>query len=403
VATIDSETVLDVPVQDQGDSAETQKPKQSQWLVTRRMKMFLAIAGVSILVGSLMAWRYYAARETTDNAQVDGYITVVSARVSGTAQQVNFNNDDVVEKDQVLVQLDPADYQVALERARAELAEAQRNAVAARTTVPLTSTTANSGVTTAMAGVASAERQASAAHARVREAQAEHTRAAQDLERMKALIAQDEISHQQYDASVAAEQSSRATLDAALAEASAAESQVAQARSQLNAVETAPEQIAISRSRAGSAEALVAQKEAAVKRAELDLQYTTVKAPSRGIAGQRNVQVGQVGQAGVPLLALVNMDDLWCTANFKETQLANMRVGQKAQLHVDALQRTFPGHVSSIGGATGARFSLLPPENATGNYVKVVQRVPVKIVFDKDPELQRIRSGMSIVVTVLTK
>ncbi len=403
MATTDSETVLDVPVQDQGNSAETQKPKQSQWLVTRRMKMFLAIAGVSILVGSLIAWRYYAARETTDNAQVDGYITVVSARVSGTAQQVNFNNDDVIEKDQVLVQLDPADYQVALERARAELAEAQRNAVAARTTVPLTSTTANSAIATAKPGVTSAERQASAAHARVREAQAEHTRAAQDLERMKALIAQDEISHQQYDASVAAEQSSRATLDAALAEASAAESQVAQARSQLNAVETAPEQITISRSRAGSAEALVAQKEAAVKRAELDLQYTTVKAPSRGIAGQRNVQVGQVGQAGVPLLALVNVDDLWCTANFKETQLANMRVGQKAQLHVDALQRTFPGHVSSVGGATGARFSLLPPENATGNYVKVVQRVPVKILFDKDPELQRIRPGMSVVVTVPTK
>jgi membrane fusion protein (multidrug efflux system) len=395
--------VLDVPVQDQGDSAETQKPKQSQWLVTRRMKLFLAIGSVSALIGSLIAWRYYAARETTDNAQVDGYITVVSARVSGTAQQVNFNNDDVIEKDQVLVQLDPADYQVALERARAELAEAQRNAVASRTTVPLTSTTANSGVTTATAGVASAERQASAAHARVREAQAGHTRAAQDLERMQALIAQDEISHQQYDASVAAEQSSRATLDAALAEASAAESQVAQARSQLSAVETAPEQITISRSRAGSAEALVAQKEAAVKRAELDLQYTTVKAPSRGIAGQRNVQVGQVGQAGVPFLALVNVDDLWCTANFKETQLANMRVGQKAQLHVDALQRTFAGHVSSIGGATGARFSLLPPENATGNYVKVVQRVPVKILFDKDPELQRIRPGMSVVVTVPTK
>ena len=403
MATTDSEMVLDVPVQDQGDSAETQKPKQSQWLVTRRMKLFLAIGSVSALIGSLIAWRYYAARETTDNAQVDGYITVVSARVSGTAQQVNFNNDDVIEKDQVLVQLDPADYQVALERARAELAEAQRNAVASRTTVPLTSTTANSGVTTATAGVASAERQASAAHARVREAQAGHTRAAQDLERMQALIAQDEISHQQYDASVAAEQSSRATLDAALAEASAAESQVAQARSQLNAAETAPEQITISRSRAGSAGALVAQKEAAVKRAELDLQYTTVKAPSRGIAGQRNVQVGQVGQAGVPLLALVNVDDLWCTANFKETQLANMRVGQKAQLHVDALQRTFAGHVSSIGGATGARFSLLPPENATGNYVKVVQRVPVKILFDKDPELQRIRPGMSVVVTVPTK
>ena len=188
-----------------------------------------------------------------------------------------------------------------------------------------------------------------------------------------------------------------------MASSSASESQVAQARSQLNAAETAPQQITISRSRAGSFEALVAQKEAAVKRAELDLKYTTIKAPHRGIAGQRNVQPGQVVQAGAPLLALVNLDDLWCTANFKETQLANMRVGQKAELHVDALKHTFPGHISSIGGATGARFSLLPPENATGNYVKVVQRVPVKIVFDKDPALQRIRPGMSVVVTVLTK
>ena len=172
---------------------------------------------------------------------------------------------------------------------------------------------------------------------------------------------------------------------------------------QLNAVETAPEQITISRSRAGSAGALVAQREAAVKRAELDLQYTTIKAPIRGIAGQRNVQVGQVVQPGAPLLALVNLDDLWCTANFKETQLAKMRVGQKAELHVDALQRTFAGHIISMGGATGAKFSLLPPENATGNYVKVVQRVPVKIVFDKDPGLERIRPGMSVDVTVITK
>jgi membrane fusion protein, multidrug efflux system len=140
-----------------------------------------------------------------------------------------------------------------------------------------------------------------------------------------------------------------------------------------------------------------------VKRAELDLQYATIKAPIRGITGQRNVQVGQVVQAGAPLLALVNLDDLWCTANFKETQLAKMRVGQKAELHVDALRRTFSGHISSIGGATGARFSLLPPENATGNYVKVVQRMPVKIVFDKDPALEKIRPGMSVVVTVVTK
>lgn len=399
----DSQAVLDAAAQDGDGTAEVQQPKPPQRLVTRRMKMFLAVAGVSSLVGSLIAWRYYAVRETTDNAQVDGYITMVAARVGGTAAQVTFDNDDVIEKDKVLVQLDPADYQVALQRAQAELAEAQQNAAAARTTVPLTSTTAISGVTTAEAGVASAERQATAARARVREAQAQYTRAAQDLDRMKALIAQDEISHQQYDASVAAEQASRAALDAALAASSASESQVAQSRSQLNAAETAPQQITISRSRADSFEALVAQKEATVKRAELDLQYTTVRAPARGIAGQRNVQPGQVVQAGAPLLALVNLDDLWCTANFKETQLANMRVGQEAELHVDALQHTFPGHIGSMGGATGARFSLLPPENATGNYVKVVQRVPVKIVFDKDPALQKIRPGMSVVVTVLTK
>ncbi len=401
--TVESQVVLDAPTEDRAGSPAAQQPEKPQRIVTRRMKMILAILGAGTLLGSLIAWRFYADRETTDNAQVDGYITMVSARVGGTAEQVNFDNDDVIEKDKILVQLDPADYQVALQRVQAELAEAQQNATAARTTIPLTSTTANSGVTTAKAGVASAERQATAAQARVREAQAQHTRAAQDLERMNALIAQDEISHQQYDASVAAEQASRAALDGALAAASAAESQVAQARSQLNAAETAPEQITISRSRAGSFEALVAQKEAAVKRAELDLQYTTVEAPARGIAGQRNVQPGQVVQAGAPLLALVHLDDLWCTANFKETQLANMQVGQKAQLHVDALKHTFPGHVSSMGGATGARFSLLPPENATGNYVKVVQRVPVKIVFDKDPALEKIRPGMSVVVTVLTK
>ncbi len=399
----ESQAVLEIPEEDRGDTVEVPLSKPAQPLVTRRMKIFLAFIGLSALLGSLIAWRFYADRETTDNAQVDGYITMIAARVGGTVQQVNFDNDDVIENDKDLVQLDRADYEVALQRAQAELAEAQHNATAARITVPLTSTTANSGVTTAKASVASAERQATAARARVREAEAQHTHAAQDLERMKALIAQDEISHQQYDASVAAEQASRAALDAALASSSASESQVAQARSQLNAAETAPQQVTISRSRAGSFEALVAQKEAAVKRAELDLKYTTIKAPHRGIAGQRNVQPGEVIQAGAPLLALVNLDDLWCTANFKETQLANMRVGQEAQLHVDALQHTFPGHISSMGGATGARFSLLPPENATGNYVKVVQRVPVKIVFDKDPALQKIRPGMSVVVTVLTK
>ena len=214
----------------------------------------------------------------------------------------------------------------------------------------------------------------------------------------------DEISRQQYDTAVASEQSMKATVDVARAEVAAAQAQVAQAEAMVRTAQTAPQQVAVMRARAGAAEALVQRAESTLAQAKLNLQYTTVRAPGAGIVSKRSAEVGQVVQAGQPLAALVLLEDIYVTANFKETELKNMRPGQKATIHVDAYDRDLNGHVDSIGGATGARFSLLPPENATGNYVKVVQRVPVKIVFDagQDPH-HLLRPGMSVVPTVITK
>jgi membrane fusion protein, multidrug efflux system len=183
-----------------------------------------------------------------------------------------------------------------------------------------------------------------------------------------------------------------------------AQSRVAEAEAAVRSAQTAPQQVAMTEARAGAASANVAKYQAAVEQAELNLQYCTVRAPVTGIVSKRSVEPGQVVQAGQPLFALVNLDDLWVTANFKENQLRNMRPGQAATVSVDAFGHTYRGHVDSIGGATGARFSLLPPENATGNYVKVVQRIPVKIVLDPGQDSEhRLRPGMSVVPTVITK
>jgi membrane fusion protein, multidrug efflux system len=309
-----------------------------------------------------------------------------------------------VKKGQVLAELDPKDYQVALQRAQADLADARANARAASTGVPITSTTTTSGISTARANLTAAQREVDAAQARSREAQANYNRTAQDLKRFEQLVKKDEISQQQYDAAQAAEQAARATLDAAQAQIATAESHVAQAQANLQSSLTAPQQIEVTRAKAGAANATVQMREAALAQTQLNISYTTVVSPIDGVAGKRAVEVGQVVQPGQPITSVVDVHDIWITANFKETQLKSMRVGQSAKIHVDAYDRDIDGKVDSLGGSTGARSSLLPPENATGNFVKVVQRVPVKIVFDKrqDPD-NRLRPGMSVVVTVLTK
>ena len=387
-----------------------------------------------LAVGGVVLWFWLTAgRESTDDAQIDAHMSQIAARVGGTITKVAIDDNQIVDAGAVLVELDTRDYQVAVDKMRAELADAEASALAAQSTVPITSAAANSNVTTArggvtqaQSGVAAAEKEIEAARARLvtaqarlREAEANATKAGRDVERLRGLLAKDEVSQQQFDATSAAADAQRAAADSTrsqIAEAEAgirvAESKLAQSRAgeqqahaELQSAQTAPSQIAATRARASSAEAHVLTARANLAQAELNLQYAVVKAPARGVVSKRNLAVGQVVQAGQPLLAIVQLDDVWVTANYKETQLKSMRAGQRAKVDVDALGgRDFTGKVDSIAGATGARFSLLPPENATGNFVKVVQRVPVKIVLDagQDPE-HLLRPGMSVNAMVTVK
>lgn len=363
----------------------------------------LAIIIIFVAVGYAV-WSYYASRESTDDAEIDGHIVPISARVGGTVEKVNVDDNQYVQAGAVLVQLDPTDYQVAVDRARAELQDAMASLQAARTGVPLAHTTTSSTLSNAQASLRAAQQEVTASQARLREAEAQYKLAADDVRRLAQLIKKDEIPQQRYDTAVTTEQQAAASVDAARAAVANAQSHVAQAEAMVQGAQTVPQQLAITRAKAGSAEANVARLQATLQQAELHLQYTVIRAPNTGIVSKKTVEPGEVIQPGQPVLALVNLEDVWVTANFKETQLKNMRPGQPAEIEVDAYGRTYKGHVDSIGGATGARFSLLPPENATGNYVKVVQRVPVKIVFEKGQDPQHLlRPGMSVVPTVFIK
>ena len=412
--------------------ADDQAPEQDRPGRLSGRGRWLALAALVIVAGvAIYLWRT-SGRVSTDDAQVDGHITQVSARVGGTVTKVNVKENQYVEAGTVLVELDPRDYQVAVDRARAELADAQANASGAMTGIPLTEVstetgvrTATGGVEEAQAGIGIADRQVEAARAqlvaaqaRQREKEATAIRAARDVERFKGLAAKEEIAQQQYDAALATAESARAAADAARSDVTAAEAAIAvaeqrarqargtasQAQAALQASDTGPQQLRVTRARADVANARVQQFAAALAQAELNLQRTQIIAPSSGIVSRKSVEVGQVVQPGQPLFALVSQGDAWVTANFKETQLRRVQPGQRVVVTVDALGREFQAHVDSIAAATGAKFSLLPPENATGNYVKVVQRVPVKIVLEpgQDPDHQ-LRPGMSVVPTIFTK
>lgn len=403
-------------------------------------RVMLAAAAI-LLVIIAAGWWYYSGRESTDDAQVDGHIVPVSSRVGGTVLSVKVDDNQRVTAGTVLVQIDEKDYRVALQRAEADYAESQAALVAAQAGVPITSTTTASQVSSAGANVERAQAGSEAANrdvdaararltsaqARLREAKANATRVNRDLERMKQLVSKDEVSQQQYDGAVAGAEAANATVESATAAVneatqavSVAESRrlqasgaVTQAQAELRTAHTAPEQVAVTKARLQSAQARVMQAKAALDMANLNLEYTTVTAPVTGIVSRRSVEPGQTVQPGQPLLAVVPLEDgartpgrpsIWVTANFKETQLKDVRVGQAATISVDAYGKSYSGRVESIAAATGARFSLLPPENATGNYVKVVQRVPVKIVLDKGQDREHLlRPGMSVVATVYTK
>jgi membrane fusion protein (multidrug efflux system) len=327
--------------------------------------------------------------------------------------RVMAEDNQYVEAGTVLVQLDPKDYEVAVAIAQGKLANAEASAAALMTGVPITSTDTASHLSTAQAdidrenaGFAAAERQFEAAQASLREAEANDLKAQDDMARYKPLAAKDEIPQQQYSTAVSSQQGTAAAVEAARASAAAAAEAVTQARARiaqaqagLQSARTAPQQVSVQRSRARAAVAESQRSMAELQQARLNLQYTTIVAPVAGLVGRRSVQPGQNVASGQQLLTVVPLDsaNIWVTANFKETQLKYMRPGQPAKISVDAYGRAYDGRVLNIAGASGARYSLLPPENATGNYVKVVQRIPVKIVFDRgqDPE-HLLRLGMSV-------
>ncbi len=371
---------------------------------SRRARAMVAVVGIAVVVAAVGVWYHLSGRETTDDAQVDGHINPVAARVGGTVLTVLVTDNQQVEKGALLARIDPRDYQVALARAQADLAENEASARAARTTVPLTSTTADSQQTASESDVAAAQARLLAAQAHLRDAQARERQTAADLERFRPLLAKDEISKQQFDAASTATDSARAAREAAEAGVRAASEAVEVARARLVQAGTSREQVGIVTARAASAAAKVEIAKAAVEQAKLNLSYTEVRAPVAGVVSRKTVEVGQVIQAGQPLLALVPLDDVWVIANFKENQLDSIRAGQRVDIAVDAYRRTYRGHVDSIAAATGSRFSLLPPENAAGNYVKVVQRVPVKIVLEAGQNREHLlRPGLSVVTTVFTR
>lgn len=392
---------------------EIEKPQ------SRRRGILVAVVVVIVLVALGVWWRSTFS-EDTDDAQVNGHLIQVSSRIAGQVLKVYVNENQYVKAGDTIAELDPRDYQVAVANAEAALASARANAAALGVAVPIltvntgsTLSSANVDVSSAQSGVLQAERQLEAIKARVQQAQANNTKAQADLARYRPLVEKDVISKQQWDAAVAAADAAKAGLADANATQAAAEQGVrlahdkaAQAQAMLKYAQTGPQQVAAQSAKAKQAEAQVQQAQAQLDMAKLNLSYTKIVAPVPGIITRKSVEVNQNVAAGQNLLTLVQLDDLWITANFKETQLRSMKAGQAVSIHVDSTGRDYDGKITQIGGATGSVLSLFPPENATGNYVKVVQRVPVRIDFTdlakEDPDHQ-LRPGLSVEPKVRVK
>ena len=396
-------------------SADTMYVRPAYRKPKRRRNVVIGIVILAVVIGAVFLWRYFSTYESTDDAQGDVHLYPVSARIPGYVVKVNVGDNQWVEQGTVLVEIDPKDYEVAVTQAQANLANAEATAQSLNITVPITSVNTSSqlkstasDIENASAGITAAERQLTAAHAESEEAQANDVKAQETISgATKLLVDKREVAEQVYDQALAAARSSTAAVAAASANESAAQQFVEQAKSRAveadanhESAETGPQQVSSTQARARAAIADVQQRRALLEQAQLNLQYTKIVAP---VAGEVNktVVVGLNVQPGQQLLTVVPLDQVWVTANFKETQLKYMQVGQKADIHIDSTGRTLRGHVDSIAGATGPLFSLLPPENATGNYVKIVQRIPVKIVLDPGENRDRqLRPGMNVVPDV---
>ena len=401
--------------------------------VSSKLGQRLITGGAVLLVALLGLFLYFHNRESTDDAQVDGHITPIAAKIYGRVAKVQVNDNQAVKAGQVLVQLDPADYQAALDQAKGALALAEGEARSAGVDVPRTSENAASDTSSANAQLAGSQADLMRAQATYEQSQTADLAYAQanieksranaqlaqaDLARYLPLMEKGEISKQQYDAAKANADATASALNADQQKLVQAQRNVEISRAQLDAakarvlqaqagVATAHADIKRVAMRSADAQAKLAkvdQARAQVEAAQLNLSYCNVVAPIDGVVTHKQVEDGQIVQQGQGLMVIVPLQDTWVTANFKETQLRKMRPGQKAYVEVDTYGKTFPGHVDSIAGATGAVVSLLPPENATGNFVKVVQRIPVKIVLDPiPPDVAVLRPGMNVDATVITK
>ena len=393
-----------------GDKSRPEPPAKKRG----RGLIVVAVVLVLLIVAGVMYWRS-TFTEDTDDAQVDGDLYQVSARVAGQVTAVYVKDDQAVHAGDPIAEVDPSDFQVALEQAEANLASARAEYVQATANVPITSVSVRTTVTTSgqdvqnsAATVAQARANAQAMQARILEAQANALKAQTDVDRYTPLVARDVISKQQYDAAVATATAAQASVDEAQRSAAAAGEQVTAAEQRLASSrsqqsqnqQNAPKQIAVQNARAQAAEASVKQAQSRVDQAKLNMQYTHIVSPIDGIVSRKNVSIGNNLSVGQSLLTVVPLQNLFVTANFKETQLKGMRQGQEVDIKVDALGgRHFTGRITEIGGATGSRLSLFPPENATGNYVKVVQRIPVRIDFtnlQNDNQDHALRAGMSV-------
>ncbi len=409
-----------------GPSGGAAAPRKSSRV--RVVMLFFIMAAIAAGVASYL---HFKDRVSTDDATVDGHVTAIAPKISGNVIQVAVLDNQPVKAGDVLVRIDPRDFQAKVDQAKAAVLEAESRLQSAQVMVPMTNETTQSGATAAdaqladvQAGLAQAqvdyEKAAGAglayAEANVRSKEASNERAQADLARMKTLVDKAEISHQQYDAYVAGARVAEAELRAAQEQVAsaqketaarkaaldAAQSRVNQAKAMLDNSVANRKQVAVRTADAGTASAAVEAAQANLEAAELQLSYTTIVAPVDGVVTRKSVEVGQIVAPGQGLMTVIPLQDVWVTANFKETQLANVHPGQTAEIDVDMYGRSVKGHVDSIAGATGSRLSLLPPENATGNFVKVVQRIPVKILVDEKDTLI-LRPGMNVDVTIFTR
>jgi membrane fusion protein, multidrug efflux system len=405
------------------ESTQTATPPAAETEVVRppsRRRGIVIVVVAIIVVAALILWWRSTYSEDTDDAQVNGQLIQISSRIAGQVIKVDVEENEMVQGGQEIAQLDPRDFQVAVENAQAALNTAIANAAVAKVTVPLITVntgsnlhSADADLSSSQAGVQQAERQLQAAHARVVQAQANATKAQSDLDRYRPLVAKDVISKQQWDAAVAAADADNAAVADAQATEQAASDGVriahqrqAASEAALKYAQTGPEQIRVQDARAKAAEAQVAQAQAQLDQAKLNLSYCVIRAPEAGIITRKSVEIDQNVSSGQNLLTLVSLQDIWITANFKETQLRHMHAGEPVEIHVDSTGKDYSGRVTQIGGATGSVLSLFPPENATGNYVKVVQRVPVRIDFTdlaKEDANHELRPGLSVEPKVRVK